>query len=78
MPVPSKLASDIVGLSSLFHRSRRCERHSRQPASPRQFKLYAEAPHGFHADYRASYRKDAAEDASREMTAWFKTHKVLS
>ena len=45
---------------------------------PAQFKIYPEAPHGFHADYRASYRKDAAEDAWREMTAWFKTHKVLS
>src|SRR5262245_60581588 len=45
---------------------------------PAEFKIYPEAPHGFHADYRGSYRKDAAEDAWRQMTAWFKTHKVLS
>jgi carboxymethylenebutenolidase len=28
-----------------------------------EFKIYPGAPHGFHADYRASYRKDAADDA---------------
>lgn len=27
-----------------------------------EFKIYPEAPHGFHADYRGSYRKDAAKD----------------
>jgi carboxymethylenebutenolidase len=47
-------------------------------AKPAEFKIYPEAPHGFHADYRGSYRKDAAEDAWRQMTAWFKTYKVLS
>lgn len=42
------------------------------------FKIYENAPHGFHADYRPSYRKDAAEDAWTRMIAWFKTYKVLS
>src|SRR5262245_32066785 len=41
------------------------------------FKVYPEAPHGFHADYRASYRKQAAEDAWRQMTAWFQQYQVL-
>ena len=41
-----------------------------------EFKIYPGAPHGFHADYRASYRKDAAEDAWSQMTAWFKKYKV--
>lgn len=41
------------------------------------FKIYPEAPHGFHADYRPSYRKEAAEDAWRQMTAWFKQYQVL-
>ena len=27
-----------------------------------EFKIYPGAPHGFHADYRPSYRKEAAED----------------
>jgi carboxymethylenebutenolidase len=42
-----------------------------------EFKIYPGAPHGFHADYRASYRKEAAEDAWSRMQAWFKTYKVL-
>ena len=43
-----------------------------------EFKIYPGAPHGFHADYRPSYRKDAADDAWQQMTAWFKANKVLS
>jgi carboxymethylenebutenolidase len=43
-----------------------------------EIKTYAGAPHGFHADYRASYRKEAAEDAWNQMIAWFKKYKVLS
>jgi carboxymethylenebutenolidase len=43
-----------------------------------EFKIYPGAPHGFHADYRASYRKDAAEDGWSQMQAWFKKYRVLS
>jgi carboxymethylenebutenolidase len=43
-----------------------------------EFKIYPDAPHGFHADYRASYRKDAAEDAWNQMQAWFRKYGVLS
>jgi carboxymethylenebutenolidase len=42
-----------------------------------EFKIYPEAPHGFHADYRGSYRKEAAEDAWNQMQAWLKKYKVL-
>jgi carboxymethylenebutenolidase len=42
-----------------------------------EFKIYPGAPHGFHADYRASYRKEAAEDAWRRMQAWMKKYQVL-
>ena len=45
---------------------------------PAAFKIYPGAPHGFHADYRASYRKEAAEDAWNQMQAWFKKYNVLS
>jgi len=41
------------------------------------FKIYPGAPHGFHADYRPSYRKEAAEQGWAEMTNWFKKYKVL-
>src|SRR5882724_8045951 len=45
---------------------------------PAEFKIYPGAPHGFHADYRASYRKEAADDAWAQMQAWFKKYGVLS
>jgi carboxymethylenebutenolidase len=43
-----------------------------------EFHEYPGAPHGFVADYRASYRKEAAEDAWAKMIAWFKKYGVLS
>jgi carboxymethylenebutenolidase len=43
-----------------------------------EWKIYPGAPHGFHADYRASYRKEAAEAAWNEMIAWFKKYGVLT
>src|SRR6195256_356055 len=43
-----------------------------------EFKIYPGAPHGFHADYRPSYRKEAAEDGWAQLTAWFKKNGVLS
>lgn len=42
-----------------------------------EFKIYPGAPHGFHADYRGSYRKDAAEDGWNQMQAWLKKYGVL-
>jgi carboxymethylenebutenolidase len=38
--------------------------------------VYPDAPHGFHADYRPSYRKEDAQDAWAKATAWFKSHGV--
>jgi carboxymethylenebutenolidase len=42
-----------------------------------EFKIYPGAPHGFHADYRTSYRKEAAEDGWNQMQAWLKKYGVL-
>jgi carboxymethylenebutenolidase len=42
-----------------------------------EFKIYPGAPHGFHADYRPSYRKEAAEDGWNQAVAWFKRYLVL-
>jgi carboxymethylenebutenolidase len=38
--------------------------------------VYPEAPHGFHADYRPSYRADAAQDGWARMLAFFKQNGV--
>jgi carboxymethylenebutenolidase len=43
-----------------------------------EFHIYPGAPHGFHADYRPSYREEAAKDAWNQMVNWFKKYKVLS
>jgi carboxymethylenebutenolidase len=43
-----------------------------------EFHIYPGAPHGFEADYRPSYRKEAAEEAWAQMIGWFKKYKVLS
>ena len=38
--------------------------------------VYPDTPHAFHADYRPSYRKAAADDGWKRMLAWFKKHGV--
>ncbi len=38
--------------------------------------VYPDVPHGFHADYRPSYRKEQAEDAWKKMLAWFRKNGV--
>jgi carboxymethylenebutenolidase len=43
-----------------------------------EFHIYPDAPHGFLADYRPSYRQDAAQDGWARMIAWFKKYNVLS
>lgn len=38
--------------------------------------VFPETPHGFHADYRPSYRKAQADDGWARMLAWFKRYGV--
>lgn len=44
--------------------------------SPSEIILYPDTPHGFHADYRASYRKNEAQDGWQRLLSWFKRHGV--
>ena len=41
-----------------------------------EFVVYPDAPHAFHADYRPSFRKDAAEDGWKRCVAWFEANGV--
>lgn len=41
-----------------------------------EFVVYPDAPHAFHADYRPSFRQEAAEDGWKRALAWFKAHGV--
>ncbi len=45
-------------------------------AKKSEFVIYPDAPHAFHADYRPSFRKEAADDGWKRTLAWFKTHGV--
>ena len=45
-------------------------------AKKSEFVVYDGAPHAFHADYRPSYRKEAAEDGFKRALAWFKANGV--
>src|SRR6476469_4718799 len=38
--------------------------------------LYPDAPHGFNADYRPTYREKEAKDAWKRLQEWFKKHGV--
>ncbi len=41
-----------------------------------EFKIYPDTPHAFNADYRPSYRAEAAKDGWAKMLAWFKQNGV--
>ena len=41
-----------------------------------EFQVYADAPHAFHADYRPSFRKEAAEDGWQRCLGWIRKHGV--
>lgn len=39
--------------------------------------IYPDLPHGFHADYRPTYREAEAKEAWAKLLAWFKKHGVV-
>jgi len=41
-----------------------------------EFVIYPEAPHAFHADYRPSFRAEAATDGWKRCLDWFRAHQV--
>ena len=48
----------------------------KEAGKPGDIVLYPETPHGFHADYRPTYRKDKAEDGWKRLLEWFASHGV--
>lgn len=45
-------------------------------AAQSRFVVFPDAPHAFHADYRPSYREQAAKEGWKQCLAWFKQHGV--
>ncbi len=46
------------------------------PARRSEFVVYPDAPHAFHADYRPSFRAEAAADGWKRCLAWFAANGV--
>ncbi len=46
-------------------------------ASPSRIEVFPGVPHGFHADYRPSYRAAAARAGWKQLQAWFRAHGVV-
>jgi carboxymethylenebutenolidase len=46
-------------------------------AKASMIEVYPDAPHAFHADYRASYREGPAKDGWEKCLAWFKRNGVV-
>jgi carboxymethylenebutenolidase len=44
--------------------------------SPSKVVVFPDAPHGFNADYRPSYRPETAKEAWQQCLAWLKSHGV--
>ena len=45
-----------------------------EAAKNSEFIIFPDAPHAFHADYRPSYREDAAKEGWKKTLAWFQKH----
>jgi carboxymethylenebutenolidase len=65
-------ADQSIPVDSVKHMEAACKAADKTCA----VEIYPEAPHGFNADYRPSYRAAAAKDGWSKMLAWFKDHGV--
>jgi carboxymethylenebutenolidase len=48
----------------------------KKAGKPAEIIVYPDAPHAFNADYRTSYRKEAAQDGWKRMLEWFRKYGV--
>jgi carboxymethylenebutenolidase len=46
----------------------------KEAKQPSEIVLYPDMPHGFHADYRPTYREQAAKDGWKRLVEWFKKY----
>jgi carboxymethylenebutenolidase len=61
----------------MVEKMRTALKESGNPVATRsEIHVYPDAPHAFNADYRPSYRKEAAEDGWKRCLAWFKANGV--
>jgi carboxymethylenebutenolidase len=55
---------------------REAQAEAKQAHVPVEIIIYPDAPHGFHADYRPSYRPEDAKDGWARALAWFRKYGV--
>jgi carboxymethylenebutenolidase len=84
--VASKLHAPVLGLYGgadagipleSVEKMRQALKQGSASAQASEIVVYPDMPHAFHADYRPSYRKAAAEDGWTRCLAWFKNKGVL-
>jgi carboxymethylenebutenolidase len=80
LDVVSDLKAPVLGLyggadtgipKETVERMQKALQDARQPS---EIVLYPDAPHGFHADYRPTYRQQQADDGWNRLKQWFKEH----
>ena len=59
----------LITVNQMKHALADADAKGNPAAKASEFVVYKNAPHAFHADYRASYRKAAAEDGFQRATA---------
>ena len=52
----------------------RMQKALKDAGSKSEIILYPDTPHGFHADYRETYRKEQAQDGWKRLQEWFKKY----
>ena len=83
LDVADKLKCPLLGLYGEKDTSiavpdvKEAEAKARAAGKTVEIVVYPDAPHGFHADYRPSYRQADAEDGWKRMLDWFKRYGVV-
>ncbi len=67
----------LDSVDAMKHELQTAAKAGNAAAAASSFHIYPDAGHAFHADYRPSYRKDAAEDGWKRMQGWFNTKGVI-
>jgi carboxymethylenebutenolidase len=75
-PVLGLYAGDDSGIPATHVERMRAGLHAFGHDKKSQIHVYPGVPHGFHADYRNTYRKPEADDGWKRMLAWFKKNGV--
>ena len=67
----------LDSVDAMKHELQTAAKAGNAAAAASSFHIYPDAGHAFHADYRPSYRKDAADDGWKRMLDWFKSKGVV-